>query len=137
MALGVMVGAPNLGWSAEPAARAPLKSSETANTTEVSLVRYHQATTVVRERTDGRRFASFEAEPSLLSQGSALVFEIYSVAPTGVVPRWRCVALHDAADCLGTPVKVAYLPRDEKMVLKATLVPVSEVPEQTVALAKR
>lgn len=117
--------------------RVPLRASETARTTEVPLVRYHQATTLVRPRTEGRRYASFEAEPSLLTPGSAMVFEIYSMAPTGVVPRWRCVAVHDVADCLGTPVKVRYLPRDEKVVLKATLVPATEVSEQGVALAKR
>lgn len=120
-----------------PSERVPLKASETARTTEVPLVRYHQATTLVRPRTEGRRFATFEAEPSLLSPGSALVFEIYSMAPTGVVPRWRCVAVHDVADCLGTPVKVRYLPKDEKVVLKATLVPVNEVTEKSFALAKR
>jgi hypothetical protein len=137
VAVGLMAMAPSSGLAAEPTSRAPLKSSETARTTEVPLVRYHQATTLVRPRTEGRRFATFEAEPALLSSGSALVFEIYSMAPTGVVPRWRCVALHDVADCLGIPVKVQYLPNDEKIVLKATLVPSNEVSEQSLALAKR
>lgn len=131
-----------LGWGATTEAaptkeRTPLKASETARTTEVPLVRYHQAMTLVRPRTEGRRFASFEAEPNLLTPGSAMVFEIYSMAPTGVVPRWRCVAVHDVADCLGTPVKVRYLPKDEKVVLKATLVPATEVSEPSLALARR
>lgn len=136
VAVGLGMMAPGSA-GAEPEARTPLKSSETARTTEVPLVRYHQATTVVRSRTEGHRFATFEAEPTLLTTGSAMVFEIFSMAPSGVVPRWRCVALHDVADCLGIPVKVQYLPNDEKVVLKATLVPTNELNETSLALAKR
>ncbi len=39
------------------------------------------------------------------------------------VRRWRCVAVHDVAECLGRPVRIRYLPGEKKVVLTGILRP--------------
>ena len=115
------------------ARRAPLKAAVLRGTS-FNLERYHSQIEVVRMRTVGKDFASFVAEPRLLDRGSVMIFEIRSVAKTGSVKRWSCVAQNDIAECLGKPVRIRYLPADEKVVLVAKLKPVMAVgPETAVA----
>lgn len=108
--------------SVEAGTRAPLLPAP-LRTSELRLSSYEQVVTVVRERGEGKRFASFLAEPALLQHGSAAVFEIRSDGTRGSLVRWRCVATRDVAECLGRPVRVKYLPDDERIVLTARLVP--------------
>ena len=102
--------------------KVPLQPAQ-LHSTPVRFDRYERQSRVVRFRTPGKATASFSSDPFLLEAGSMAVFEIRSVALTGSVQRWRCVAIHDVAECLGSPVKLRYLPNDTKMVLTATLKP--------------
>ena len=115
--------------------RAPLKTAD-ARGTALKLDRYHNEVTVVRTRTEGKAFATFVAEPRLLDRGAIVVFEIRSVAKTGVIPRWRCIAQDDVAECLGAPLRLRYLPDDEKIVLTARLRPASDL-DKMMQLASR
>jgi len=117
------------------AKRLPLKAAQLRGTS-FNLERYHSQVEVVRLRTAGKDFATFVAEPQLLDRGSVMIFEIRSVAETGSVKRWSCVAQNDIAECLGKPVRVRYLPADEKVVLIAKLKPLNAVGPKT-AVAKR
>jgi hypothetical protein len=128
--LSALVGAPD---RADPAPqvvaaqlRAPLEAGPLREN-DLDLDRYFREVTVVRTRTPGKSFATFSAEPRLLDDGAAVVFEISSVAKSGVVNRWRCVATVDVAECLGTPVKIAYLPADEAIRLTAKLLPKADL----------
>ena len=109
------------------AVRAPVTAAP-ARATELSMDRYHNSVTIVRERTSGNVLATFVAEPRLLDRGLVMVFEAVSVAATGTIPRWRCIAITDVAECLGRPLRLRYLPADERITLKATLKPASELP---------
>ncbi len=107
-------------------ARSPIRAADLRRT-PLQLDRYHNEVTIVRKRSARKEFATFVAEPKLLQRGSFILFEIRSVAKTGVISRWRCIATADVAECLGRPVKVRYLPRDEEIVLTAKLMPISEL----------
>jgi hypothetical protein len=102
--------------------RAPIEAGGVRES-DLLLDRYFREIVVERKRTEGKTFATFTAEPKLLDAGSVMVFEASSVASSGVVPRWRCVATYDVAECLGAPVKIAYLPADEAIRLTARLLP--------------
>ncbi|MBI4821239.1 MAG: hypothetical protein HY791_33575 [Deltaproteobacteria bacterium] len=109
----------------EPAAapRAPIAPAD-QRVTEMSLDAYQRTMVVSRERTPGKDFAAFSSDPHLLESGSVMVFEVRSIAKTGEIVRWRCVAERDIAECLGgSGVKVRYLPNDERIVLLARLEP--------------
>ncbi|MBI2376419.1 MAG: hypothetical protein HYV07_20660 [Deltaproteobacteria bacterium] len=109
--------------SSEPVARAPLVPAP-QHVTQINLDAYQRTTMVTRERSPGKQFAAFSSDPHLLEPGSVMVFEIRSVAKSGEIVRWRCIAEHDVADCLGGKgVKVRYLPNDERVVLTARLEP--------------
>lgn len=118
--------APAVGVVDGAAHRAPLHKVQSRGTA-LKLDRYHNHVTIVRRRTPGKMYASFHAEPKLLDDGAVVVFVVRSVAATGVVPRWRCVAIHDVAECLGAPIRLRYLPADREIVLTATLVPENEL----------
>jgi hypothetical protein len=96
-------------------------------TNELLLDRYDRVQKIVRKRTEGKTYALFTAEPQLIDRGAVMLFEIKSVSDKGVVPRWRCIAVRDVAECLGVPVKIAYLPDDDRMVLTAMVKPASEL----------
>lgn len=115
--------------------RQPLAPSR-SNTTVVPYRRYHEATEIVRERSTGKSFASFHANPQLLERGMVATFQIRSEAETGAIDRWRCVAVRDVAECLGAPVKLRYLPDDSRMVLTVTVVPKRNIPRRAVAVAQ-
>lgn len=118
-----------------PEDKVPIEQVE-ARTSEFSFETYHSGIQIVRERSPGKSYATFIADPYLIDSGAAVIFEVRSVAKTGSVLRWRCVARDDVAECLGAPVKVRYLPKDEKIVLTARLVPQSEV-DVNAAMAAR
>lgn len=109
-----------------PVDKVPIEQTE-ARTSEFSFDTYHSGIQVVRTRSPGKVYATFTADPYLIDAGAAIVFEVRSVAKTGSVLRWRCVARDDVAECLGAPVRVRYLPEDEKIVLTARLVPQSHL----------
>jgi hypothetical protein len=106
-------------------AREPL-SPGVRRTTSVNTDVYHQPSVIVRQRTGMRAYATFSAEPQLLTSGSAAVFEARSVSDRGGVPRWRCVARHDVAECLGSPLRLRYLPEDVAITLKVEIVTQAE-----------
>jgi hypothetical protein len=121
--------------TAKSAKRSPIKASHRRGTT-FDLERYHSQMEVVRLRTAGKDYATFMAEPRLLDAGSVMIFEIRSVAKTGSVRRWKCVAENDIAECLGKPIKIRYLPADEKVVLVAKLKPMKAVGPKTAVARK-
>ena len=102
-------------------AREPLQQGM-ARETALVLEHIGQEFVIVRERTNGD-VATFSAEPQLLERGTKMVIEVYTVAQKGSVLRFRCEAKNDVAECLGTPVRVHWLPSDEKAVLVARIVP--------------
>lgn len=102
--------------------RAPVEPADQRAHT-LSFDRYHEALEVERPRTDGKEFATFSAEPQLIQPGAQVVLEIRSEAEAGSVLRWRCVAVHDVAECLGAPVRVRYLPEDARIVLTMRFLP--------------
>lgn len=116
--------------------RSPL-SPAGLRTSQLSLGRYYRTATVTRVRSDGMIFASFSAEPQLIEPGAILVLEIHSIAKTGSMPRWRCIAVNDVAECLGTSVRVRYLPSDQRVVLRARLLPASDPHELVASLPPR
>lgn len=103
--------------------------------TEVSYDRYHRTVELVRTRTDGKALVTFHAEPQLLEAGAIAVLEVRSVAKTGSVTRWRCIAVRDIAECLGVPVALRYLPEDHRMVMSVTMKPQTASAQQAMALA--
>ena len=104
------------------AERVPARITESRTTTS-QLSAYHQVAKVVRTRTKGKLRASFYAEPQLLDKNAIALVRIQSVAKNGSIERFRCVAIHDIAECLGAPVKINYLPMDTKLVLEVELIP--------------
>src|ERR1044071_5051888 len=71
--------------------RTPIVEAQ-ANLTSIALNRYEQVVTVVRTRSEGKKFATFHAEPALIKPGAMIAFEIRSEGPTGYLVRWRCGA---------------------------------------------
>ena len=130
--LGLLLSAGLSATSAD--AREPLAPSARRTTTVPTDV-YHRPAVIVRERTGVRAYATFSAEPQLLTPGSAVVFEARSVSPTGAVSRWRCVARHDVAECLGRPLRLRYLPADVAITLEVEVIPEAET-EPPAALAR-
>lgn len=106
----------------QPATRArePLQQS-LARETALRLEHLGQEFVIVRERTNGD-VVTFSAEPALLERGTKMVIEVYTVAAEGAVLRVRCEARNDVAECLGSPVRVHWLPNDDKAVLVARIV---------------
>ncbi|MCC7382578.1 MAG: hypothetical protein IT384_12145 [Deltaproteobacteria bacterium] len=113
-------------------ARAPLEPAQLREST-LSLDRYGRELVIVRERTPGKRVATFVAEPRFLEAGMRMVFEARSEAKSGSVVRWRCIATQDVAECLGSPVRIAYLPQDERVVLVARVEPAALSSDQMMA----
>ncbi len=103
-----------------PQAREPLQQS-LARETALRVEHLGQEFVIVRERTNGE-VVTFSAEPTLLERGTQMIIEVYTVAARGAVLRVRCEARNDVAECLGTPVRVHWLPSDEKAVLVARIV---------------
>lgn len=107
--------------AAEPMRR-PLEPN-TRRATAVTVDRYERPLVIERERTELRTHAVFSADPQPVEEGSILHLEIRSIAGETSTRRWQCVAVHDVAECLGNGVRVAYGPRDEKVVLVITAKP--------------
>ena len=116
--LGVMGMSSGDAW----AERTPARTSE-ARATKSELSTYHKVIKVVRNRSTGKSKATFYAEPQLLDENAVAIVSIRSIASDTGIERFRCVATHDIAECLGTPVKIKYLPLDTKVVLEIQLVP--------------
>ena len=104
------------------AARAPITPAHLRKS-ELALDRYESSLKVVRNRSDGKEVATFVAEPRLIDPGAVVVFEAVSEAKAGRVRRWHCIAVRDVAECLGAPLKLRYLPKDERIVLTARVLP--------------
>lgn len=101
--------------------RAPLVAESTSH--KLSVDRYYKRAEIVRRRVDGAEFAVFVAEPALLESGVKLAFDVRSVAESGTVLRWRCVARTDVAECLGVPLRLRYLPHDSEIVMTVSVLP--------------
>lgn len=103
--------------------RRPFQAPGERRTSGAVIDRYEQPFEIVRERTEMKKWAIFSAEPQAIERGAVMVFEAVSVSSRGSVPRWRCVAIHDVAECLGSPLKLRYLPGDHRIVLRVSLKP--------------
>ena len=101
---------------------APAQSKQIRETT-ADVSSYNEVITITRNRTDGKQFASFFADPQLLDANSVLRLEVESVSSFGRMTRWQCTAIHDIAECLGKPLKVRYLEGDTKIELSFRLQP--------------
>ena len=102
--------------------RTPIRSSSVRETT-AKISSYENEIKIVRHRSIGKAFASFYADPQLIQKDSVVVFEIKSYAKSASLSRWRCVATHDIAECLGAPVKIQYLPKDTRIEMTFKLKP--------------
>jgi hypothetical protein len=122
LTLVTSLAAPVLAADRGAPSRRPFWPTERAER-ELVIDRYQKAFSVERVRTELKKFAIFHAEPQTIEKGAVLVFEIESVSKYGSIPRWRCVAVDDVAECLGRPVQLRYLPDDEKVVLHAVAKP--------------
>ena len=102
--------------------RDPVSGIQSRKTTKL-VESYHQAIEVVRTRSPGKSGASFYAEPQLLDVNASALVTVKSVSSDGKLERFRCIATHDLAECLGTPISVQYLPQDLQLVLEVQLIP--------------
>ena len=124
LALGLSITASFLVSSSAMAneAETPAQSKQIRETS-AELSSYHDVVTITRTRSDGKEFASFFADPQLLDANSVLQFEAKSVSSAGSITRWQCTAVHDVAECLGSPLKLRYLEEDTKIELSFRLQP--------------
>ena len=118
-----LMAASALAADRSPSAKKPFYPNVERKETELVLDRYQRPFVVERVRSEMSKFAVFHAEPQSIEKNAILVFEIQSVSKEGSVPRWRCIAVDDVAECLGRAVKIRYLPGDDKVVLHATAKP--------------
>lgn len=116
--------------------RAPIVEAKLRET-EIPMDRYDHDVKIVRQRTEGKTYATFMAEPQLIEKGAVALFEIFSVSDLGSVSRWRCIAVRDVAECLGAPVRIKYLADDESVVLTAKMKPDHEFFSTDGGLASR
>ncbi len=114
--------------------RTPVAPTE-SRATAIEYDGYHQTTEIVRHRSKDKSYVTFHADPQLLEPGAVAVIEVTSFAETGVVPRYRCVAQRDIAECLGVPLKLRYLYSDHRMVMKVTIQPSAELAPTNIAIA--
>ncbi len=113
--------------------RSPLWGKEERET-ELELSRWDTPAVVERTRSFGKKFAVFHADPQPVSPDAVLVFEVESQGEV----RWRCVAVDDVAECLGTPIKIRYRETDETVRLTVRAVPrASERGNELVREAKK
>jgi hypothetical protein len=96
--------------------RRPIRAVR-ANTTEVSIDRYGSEHRIERARSEHSSVVKFSAAASPVPQGAVLVFEVSSIGRLGSIDRWRCVALEDVSECLGSPVVIRWVVGDERAVL--------------------
>ncbi|MCK6546739.1 hypothetical protein L6R52_12890 [Myxococcota bacterium] len=122
LTLVISLAAPVFASDRGAPSRRPFWPTERAER-ELVIDQYQKAFTVERVRTEMKKFAIFHAEPQTIEKNAVLVFEIESVSKYGSIPRWRCIAVGDVAECLGRAVKLRYLPDDEKIVLHAIAKP--------------
>lgn len=108
----------SLASASEPStSRRPIYPLE-RNISTLDLQAFETPYTIVRERTELAKASTFLADPKLIDENAVYVFEIESVFTyRAAVKRWRCVAVRDIAECLGRPITVPYLDRDDKLVL--------------------
>ena len=102
--------------------RTPVRSNSIRETT-AKISSYENEVRIVRLRSKGKTLASFHADPQLIQKDSIVVFEIKSYTKSASLSRWRCVAVHDIAECLGTPVRIQYLPEDTRIEMTFKLKP--------------
>ena len=103
--------------------RKPFTPSNTAQTHELKPESYYQTYTLTRVRTHGKDSVSFRADARPVTPGAIMLVEIDSVQGKQRHTRYQCVATVDIAECLGAPVKLRYLPGDDKVVLQVTMMP--------------
>jgi hypothetical protein len=105
-------------FAAEP--RRPLTANE-SRVTEATIDQYEQPLRIVRERRANKRSVVFSAPAQPIEPNAIMLFVARSESPAGAVIRWRCVAEHDVAECLGDGVRIRYLDGEQRIVLEATL----------------
>lgn len=108
-----------------------------ARSTALEIDRYEVPLSIVRTRSPGQRAATFYADPQLIEASAVLLFEIKSKQGAHEVSRWRCLAVHDVAECLGAPVRIRYLPSDSALVLTAVSKPRRAAPALLSGLGAR
>lgn len=92
-----------------------------ARETELTMERWDQPVVLERTRSFGRDRAIFFADPQPIPDAAVYVFEASAAGEDN--PRWRCVAVDDVAECLGTPVRVEYSRPRETVRLTIRAVP--------------
>lgn len=116
--------------------RAPLSTTPQSRATTMSIERYDAPVTLVRERTAAKTRVTFSAEPQLIDPNAYAVLEARSVGDDGSIVRWRCIATHDVAECLGRPLTLRYLPDDTRIELTLTLRPRGTAPNPIAVASK-
>ena len=111
-----------LAPSADAAEKKPLMPKASRQTV-VDIDSYGKKFTIERNRSAGREYATFSAEPARIDDDSVLLFEVHSTSPDGAIQRWRCIAVEDVAECLGQARRFRYVVGDKKMVLSVTAQP--------------
>jgi len=106
--------------SAEATPRKPIRSVA-QRTTTLQLDPAKGYTELVQERDEMTKRAVFHADPQAIDENGVMLFQAFGVAGDVKVERWRCVAVRDIAECLGTPVRIAYQQGEERMVLRMTI----------------
>lgn len=99
-----------------------------SRTTVVPIDRYHRETRIVRERSSGKDHVKFSATAQPIESAARLVFEIRSERGKQSVVRWTCTAERNVAECFSRPVRVRYLPDDERVVLSVRIAPAPDHP---------
>lgn len=87
----------------------------------MTMDRWEAPVVIERTRSFGRERAVFFADPQSIPDAAVYVFEVTAVGEEE--PRWRCVAVDDVAECLGTPVRVQYERENETIRLTIRAVP--------------
>jgi hypothetical protein len=107
-------------FAAEGSDRKPLRSVP-ERVTALKLDPTRTYVELVHNRAPLETEAVFHADPQVIEPNAVILFQAFSQASTGSIERYRCVAIHDIAECLGVPVKIAYLPNDERVVMRISM----------------
>ena len=101
----------------------PKTAGSFTRTTVVPMDRYHHEARIVRERSVGKDHVRFSADAQPIERSAVVQFEIRSESDDRAVVRWQCTARENVSECFAQPVKVRYLPEDERVVLAVRVEP--------------
>jgi hypothetical protein len=105
-----------------PAFAAEPQGEREQRVSAIDLERFDTAYTIEQTRGAKTKNGVFYADPQLIDEEKIIVFQISSISPERSLERWKCVAIHDVAECLGRAVRVPYLAGEKKLVMTVTAV---------------